>query len=259
MRKLIRSLSIAAFTALPALLHLKPIYPANAENLVFATTSYPPFSIHNNLEIGNAGFINEMVHEAFKRHGHEITYQFLPAQRAKKLAKSGQVTGNFQSVKTEENRKLFLYSRPFSHMSASYFTLGDYEGPRLQNMEDCRGIRVVTTLGTPLESMLIQLRVPHFTVRSEEFGLKLLLGKRVDAYLAYTLPTEWIYQHLEMGSGLTELKAEEVALYPFYLAIHKNVKNGEALIDQFNASISDMKRDGSYHNIMMSYVNYLKP
>ncbi|WP_420548794.1 substrate-binding periplasmic protein [Curvivirga sp.] len=237
----------------------KPANHALAETLTFATTNFAPFSIHNDLTRKNAGFIIEIVHEAFLRHGYNVRFQFLPTERAQRLARSGVVTGSFQSTKPKEDKEQFFYSRPFNNLSVSYFTLKNYNGPTLFDMEDGRRVRIATTLGSPLEQILTQLRISHATVRSEEFGLKLLMGGRIDAFLAYTLPTEWVYQRLEIGDSLPEIKAEEVALYPFYLTIHKNNKNGAKLIRQFNDSISIMKRDGSYHHIMISYVNYLKP
>ncbi|MTI08929.1 substrate-binding periplasmic protein [Curvivirga aplysinae] len=258
-KAILNLISPLAYLAFLIISFTKLTTPAIAESLIFTTTNFPPFSIEGKQNEEKPGFIVELVTEAFHRHGHKVEFRFLPTERAQRLARSGNVTGSFRSTKPKKDKEIFIYSKPFSNLSASFFTLDNYIGPELFDLEDARDIRLAAPLGTPLETILTKLNIPHTTVRSEEFGLRLLLGQRVDAFLSYTLSTEWIYQRLQTDTALREMYAEEIALYPFYLAIHKNQENAHDLMNQFDKSISIMKRDGSYHNILISYVNYLKP
>lgn len=231
----------------------------NDKDLVFVTTTFPPFTIHANPDIDNPGFINEIVKEAFENQGYNATIKIYPWVRAQKMAKSGAVTGTFNSTKTKEYEDAFLYSEPFSHLAAAYFTKKDYNGPPLSTLESAKGLKISANLGYSLSRLLTNAGMDHVTVRDEISGLRLMLGGRVDAYLAYKRPVFWNQASFGERIHDEQIRFHQIRTFPYYLIISKKHANAQKLIHLFDEAIENMTRDGRLSGIMNNYLGKFMP
>lgn len=239
---------VAAFTAL-LMVYGRPASAETAQQLVFTTTHFPPFTDQNG-PTDKPGFINELVAEAFRRAGHTARIDIYPWARAQSLAREGLVTGTFISTVTAERKKLFYYSDSFNRLTAGFFSLPERHIGGLTRIEQARGFRVIANRGYSLSRLLHETGINHFKVSSEDQGLRMLEYGRADLYLAYLRP---ICRVKKEAGIATPLKFHRVQDYPYYLILHKQWPQAKELIRAFDEAISNMRRDGSYARIMARY------
>ncbi|MDX1738899.1 MAG: transporter substrate-binding domain-containing protein [Alphaproteobacteria bacterium] len=216
----------------------------DSQKLVFATTTFPPFTIHDNPDTPLPGYINELVIQAFKQSGKEAAFKILPWKRANQLALDGKVTGTFRSTKTEKDEDEFFYSKPFSSLQSVFFASDHTLLTSISTIDDLKDKKVVANLGYSLSRILTAKNIAHEQARNSESALKQIFGGRAEIYYAYEAPVMWTYNQMRQQENLPELQKKPVAELPYYLIISKKVQSGDRLISLFDTAIANMKTSG---------------
>lgn len=216
-------------------------------NLV--TLEWPPY-IGSNLK--NNGFLAEIIQEAFQRTGYVVTIEFLPWNRALFLTKRGDYHGLIATYHTEEREEYFHYHQEPLGTSEIIFLEKTGQNIEYESMEDLRGYLIGVNRGfaypTFFEEADYLMKV--FTDSTVSL-LQLLLSQRVDLIVEDKSVLFYLLQE-----ALQEEEGSVNVLQPFlekkdlYLAFSVYRTEGTTVVLDFNNGLLEMKRDGTFEEIM---------
>ncbi|OIQ17164.1 MAG: hypothetical protein BM556_13200 [Bacteriovorax sp. MedPE-SWde] len=113
------------------LLLLITIQFVSAKTYKFSTLEWPPY-IGSKLK--NQGVVAQIVREAYRAVGHEVTFEFLPWSRAVKLAKEGDYDGLLPEYYSKDNSSSFTYSNSFLSGPVGLYTTSYSNIKRASNL-----------------------------------------------------------------------------------------------------------------------------
>ncbi|MCJ7434655.1 MAG: transporter substrate-binding domain-containing protein [Anaerolineales bacterium] len=225
--------------------------PAQANNtndvkgLQIFTEEFPPVNFSKDGKATGLG--TEVVEEILKRQGLDVTIQVVPWARGYRAAQDGPMTVLFVATRTEQREKLFKWVGPVVTQTTSFYALKD-SNITLTSLDDAKKIDIIgvvadyysqqyltkegfanldiSTDNDPMIRKLLAGRLP--LIVSENISLPALLAisgaKLEDVRLVYTFMTSQNY-------------------------IAFSLDTPDELVQQWQASLDEMKADGAFAQI----------
>ncbi len=228
-----------------------------AEKVTLVTLDWAPY-IGKNLK--NKGYVYQIVAEAFKRAGYDVTIQFYPWERALRMAKSGQADGLFPEYYDSSRLAQFAYSKPFPGGPVGFYIRKDSGikftvNPRSNINAALRGLKqykfgivrgYVNTKAFDDAKYLTKE-----TADSDEQNLQKLNGNRVqlifiDKYVANYL----IRSKFPQFSRTLTFLNPPLEVKPLYIVFSKRAPGFQKKRAAFNMGLAKIKADGSLRKIM---------
>ena len=215
--------------------------------LGLASDVWPPFT---NVP-GEPAVAMEIVQTALNKNAIAVKERVLAFDVVIKGLEAGTFQGSPALWKTEEREEYLLYSKPILH---NQLILVGLKGADVSatSIDDLNGKRVGLVEGYAYGEEIENAEgVTFIKGKNDQTNVLLLLEKKLDYILVDGLLVAYIrsYQaedakkHLEMGATPLVTKA-------LHFAIQKDIEDAEELMNKFNASISQMQTDGTYHRIL---------
>lgn len=211
----------------------------------------PPFMYEKD---GKAeGIYPELIRAVFKKMGIPASVKPYPWKRALQMASKGKI-GIGGIYKSAEREKIFDYSVPlFTEKLLVYVPRG--RGFPFTGVHDLKGKVVGVLSGWSYGEDFDKARKDRLfkveEVSSDDLNFRKLAMGRLDCCIAIELSG-----NIAMDATGTRAQVEvldtPLSIKDTYLIFRKST-NRKALLDQFNAAVDAMRKDGSYNRIVNSF------
>ncbi|MGB6034947.1 MAG: transporter substrate-binding domain-containing protein [Cryomorphaceae bacterium] len=215
--------------------------------LGLASDVWPPFTNSP----GETAVAMEIVKTALNKNAIAVKERILDFETVIKGLEAGTFQGSPALWKTEKREQYLLYSEPILHNQLVLVGLkgADVSATSIDNL---KGKRVGLVEGYAYGEEIEGAEGVTFTKgKNDQANVLQLLEKNLDYILVDGLLVAYLrsYQaedaekHLEMGTTPLVTRA-------LHFAIQKDIEDAEELMKNFNAAISEMQVDGTYHRIL---------
>lgn len=228
------------------------IFTAPAGALTILAEHAPPASMLVGEAVG--GRETEKVREAMHRTGTDYQIDLLPWKRAYLTALKQADTCVYSTSRTPEREHLFKWVGPTDEAEWVLFGLKDHSFP-LRRLEDARTLRIGTYNGDARDEYL-RSRGYHVDPSNNDLSnpQKLLL-KRIDLWAVGMRSGSLVASQYQWADRIVPLLVFNRV--KVYLACNPSVP--DRLIEQLNAAIAEMRRDGSMGRIERKYDGWAAP
>ncbi|NSL56605.1 substrate-binding periplasmic protein [Uliginosibacterium aquaticum] len=226
--------------------------PASAEALKLVTLAYPPYIN----EVGGVpdGPVVEIVKEAFRRSGQEVSISFYPWTRGLNMVQTGQADGLFTIKKTPERERFLLFpEEPLLSQDYVFFVRKDsrirFTGDYASLAPVRIGIVRNTSYGARFDEAVQQGVFSRLEAANDYLHIfRMLLAGRVDAVIC---------SHLVGLSYLRELKAlNQVSVSgppsetAYSYLVFTREQDHSATASAFDKAMSGMKKDATLSRLL---------
>jgi polar amino acid transport system substrate-binding protein len=225
---------------------------ANAQTIELKTEHYPPYNIDlSPAEISTkkqiSGSSTEIVRELMKRSGYKYNMELLPWKRAYREAQDELMTGVFSTTRTDAREDLFKWVGPIAENNYVFFT-SDKSNITINSFEDVKRYKVGVYGGSAALAILEKENIAVEIVPKDHLNALKLERQRIDLWFTGRLQGLYIAKNI----GVTGLK--EIYKTPSrYMYIAFNLETNDALIEQLNNIVEEMKDDGFFESVYYKY------
>jgi len=223
---------------------------ALAEEVVFATSQWPPYSM---LEDGKQTGMNmEIVRELCKRLGFESKIQIFPWKRALMYVKKGEVDAIFSARHTQERAKFLYYPSEAINKERTIILALKGSGIKATKLDDLKGKTIGVVRGYAYGSEF-----------NNHQGLKKMLCNDDDQLVRI-----FAKKRTELAAGMDEgsmrflckkagIETEVVHVLEetvSYVAFSKAIgERGKILAEKFGEALRQLKKEGFIEKVQSKY------
>lgn len=235
---------------------------ANKE-IVLATSQNEPYIGQN---LPNNGYIHELVTNVFENAGYSVTIKFFPFARAKLLVQKGIVDGIIPIYSNEISKKKFILSLPFYKDNIGLFKKKSLQlnipevllNNKLELLNRLKDYKFGLVRGNDRIKNIDKNDILKKEYVSEDIqNIDKLFANRIDFALIdkYTASDIMVKQRPHLIGKLEFLKPL-ISSKEFHLAISKNAKNSQNIINDFNKSLTVLIDNGTFETILSNHGLY---
>lgn len=211
---------------------------ATADKITMVTGAKAPYA-----QPDNAGFLDRIALEAFKRVGLEVEVKALPAARALEEASHGRADGDMQRIKGLEKRRPNLI--PVEESISQYDFIGFTKNKSLTNItfEDLPKHKVAYLLGWKFYDINVPKETQVQQLNSPQQLMEFLKKDRTDIVLF----SRWsgYYWANKVGVKVHSLNSPFRSMDMYMYLNKKHIE----LAPKLAAALRSMKEDGTYNRI----------
>jgi polar amino acid transport system substrate-binding protein len=204
-----------------------------------------------------AGYIADLLTEAFRRAGHPLKIRFMPWGRCLSDARAGTIDGVFGATRTPEREADFLFADEvlIEETQSAFVRAADktpYD-PTIEGLAEVRvGLMNASSTGAEFDRAVSEKRLRHVDLANSFDSLvQMLTGKRVEVIIADRLTVLGVAKHRGLQNDIRELPTP-VLKDPVYVAFTRT-RDLSAVSRDFSAALRGMKQDGSYADAFTKY------
>jgi len=193
------------------------------------------------------GIVIDLVEALAKRMHQPVEIRLMNWTEAQKLVLEGRADALLQIDPNPERLKTYNFSEPLLITEFTIFTSAQRFG--VDSIRDLRGLKVgVEEKGLPIlllqkDPQVIVEIIPDFVQ-----GFRMLVSGTVDAVVA----DRWVGSYVLAENNIRDVKMIEEPISLSHSAIA--VKKGNmTLLEEINAALKDIRRDGTYDRIIKSW------
>ena len=224
---------------------------AAAQEVTLVSSEHPPYFGEN---LGNYGFITEIIVEAYKKAGYDVKVEFMPWARGLELTKQGDYDGMFALWHRKDREEWFVFSDPLPPNELGFYKRAS-DDISFTTLEDLKPYVIGTVRGyaNPPEFDQASYLRKEETV-DDETNLRKLLNKRVDLVVIdkglamYTLETEFPNQ-----KGDAEWIEPALEKVDQHLVISKKAKDYQQKLEDFNRGLKQLTEEGGVQEILTKH------
>lgn len=222
-----------------------------AQTITLSNGDWKPYLAE---DLPEAGFVSDIVREAFALKGVEVNYVFRPWKRAYEEALQGRTEGTLVWSKTAEREEFFYYSDAviegktvFFHLKNRNFSWNSYSDLTEYRLGGVLGYQYIFD-GEP------GIRMDR--VNDELTNFKKLLAGRIDAFpsdrdVAYTILNS-NFSDADINRVTYHSKPTQIAEY-HVLFSKEGGDSSRRLRDTFNEGLAELKASGRYDAILEAF------
>jgi len=224
-----------------------------AQPISIVSSQWPPYVDDAAPEKGLAV---ELVNKALQRKGYQSRLHIDSWQRALEGVQIGVFDATCAIWKTAEHEQDLLFSEPYLNNKVSFIKkkslATDYA-----HLSDLTGFVIGVLRGYAYNEQFTQsralIKIPANHIiqnlhKLNKGSIDLTVGD--ERAIQYALE-----KYLPMHASSFEFLTPPLAYKKLYLAVSKSNKSAQAIINDFNQAIKEMKQDGSYDLIVSKYQN----
>ena len=191
------------------------------------------------------GFHHELITDVADRAGIELELEYLPWERAQKLAQHDPTLYLLAVTRTEEREPIYDWILPVLDVNQVFVTTG----PRLDDLEAARGLGPVAARSI-YHGRLIAEGFDDPIMADDANALRMLSMDRVAA--VFTLRERAIFTWAELGLSSDDLViGEPIERATLWLAASKG--SDQAMARRLQAAFVELKTDGTYDALHSRY------
>jgi polar amino acid transport system substrate-binding protein len=214
--------------------------------LTLVSTAWPPFTNAP----GQPRFALDLVETAFGRIGLTAKTTIVPAAQFTSSLLAPGFDGSAAAWKDPDRERVLLFSHPY--LENRLVLIGRHRADvSAKALTDLKGKRVAIVEGYSYGDSVENAGPVFVHSASEEDSLARLLKGGVDYALMDDLVAQYILNNYPKEAG-TRLQIGSTALVTreLFLALRRTRPDAESIITRFNAQLSGMVADGTYHRLL---------
>ncbi|MDP4527511.1 transporter substrate-binding domain-containing protein [Alkalimonas delamerensis] len=219
-----------------------------AEPLLIASSDYSP---HTGEHLPEGGALTAIMQAAFDKMEQPVEIHYMPFARAMQASRLGQYAAVLGVKHTDEREQAFYFPEPIYQTAIVFFKRADshYHFDSYLDLVH-QGVRYGSVLGYSHPDGLLETRIRHYQVSSEEQLFVLLRAGRVDLMAGDKLNGIYLLHH-EFPEFLPYIDWVEppIEQQPLYLLFSRQHPQGEALSQAFSEAIMQLKESGELAQI----------
>ncbi len=225
--------------------------------LMLATENYIPYSFEENGEVRGIGV--ELVREGLRRLGYTAELSVLPWTRALQMTQDGDVDGIFCAFYSEDRAVYLKYmEEPLAYEAQMLYALPGnpvaFDGTMASLKPYRIGILQDYYYGEAFEAAVEAGELKVERVTDIPTNIHKLLEGRIDVMVDHRYSMGYYLKRLGVTDEIAELPVPFREPAPLYLAFTKKRFIDRSLIEALDQAIRDMKKDGTYEEIVDSYL-----
>jgi polar amino acid transport system substrate-binding protein len=237
---------------LALLLGMVFVFQANAMaqkgTIQFVTLEWEPYYGPN---LVNEGYFTDIVREAFRRVGYEISVDYVPWKRALYEIENLYYDGLLGVYYSESRAEWLLYSDPVSEAELVFFAKKG-SGISWENLEDLRpytiGIEDGYAYGNAFDAATF---LKKEAVRKLELNLKKLLEGRIDLIAASRIEVlYWMTTNSPDKMDLLEVVGKPLLSNTLYITFPRKAIESAKYLYDFNRGLQSIREDDTYSKIL---------
>lgn len=225
--------------------------------LMLATDNYIPYSFEENEEVRGIGV--ELVREGLRRLGYTAELSVLPWTRALQMTQDGDVDGIFCAFYSEDRAVYLQYLKePLAYEAQMLYALPGnniaFDGT-VASLKPYRiGILQDYYYGEAFEAAVEAGELQVERVTDIPTNIHKLQEGRIDVMVDHRYSMRYYLKRLGVTEEITELPVPFREPAPLYLAFTKKRFIDPSLIEALDQALRDMKKDGTYEEIVDAYL-----
>jgi polar amino acid transport system substrate-binding protein len=225
---------------------------ADKKIVVVVDRHYPPYT-YGTAERAK-GLYTGLIEEAFTRMGREVEIRALPWKQALKEGREGRaaVGGIY---KNSVRLKIYDYSRPFFEERLSVYVKRG-KAFRFSRLSDLQGkvigLNHAWSYGDEFDAARKKYHFVTEEVLSNAQNFRKLVAGKIDCLVADEIAASHIIRQEHLSDQVEKLEMP-AAVNKAYLAFAKRL-NKKDLLEKFNRTLEEMKKDGSYRRIVEHFI-----
>ncbi|MEE2001855.1 transporter substrate-binding domain-containing protein [Alkalimonas sp. MEB108] len=219
-----------------------------AEPILLASSDYTP---HTGEHLPEGGALTAIVQAAFDLMGQEVEIHYMPFARAMQASRLGQYAGVIGVKYTPERELDFYFPEPVYDTSIVFFKRID-EQYQFDTYLDLvhQGVRYGSVLGYSHPEGLLETRIRHYQVASEEQLFRLLSAGRVDLMAGDKLNGVYLLLHdFPEYSAQIDWLEPPIETQALYLLFSRQHPQAAELNHDFSNAITQLKHSGELDRI----------
>ncbi|MFO7750908.1 MAG: transporter substrate-binding domain-containing protein [Desulfobacteraceae bacterium] len=227
--------------------------PTFSETLHLVTFDYYPTMYKSEGEV--KGCAVDIVKEAFRRMGQEITIRMVPMKRGQNMVKKGTADGMFTLYKTPKRAKLFYYPKlPVLSRVISFYVKKEsritFDGDVGKMLQYSLGTVLGYSYGNELDNYIKKESFRKVDpAASLESTIKKLVKERFELLPHTKLDMIQLLRKMKLENKVRELTPSIIEL-PVYLAFTQKRESLSSIADKFSNNIAEMRKDGCYEKLL---------
>jgi polar amino acid transport system substrate-binding protein len=233
--------------------------PASAATYKLVTFEYPPYEYSEN---GQAkGIAVEVVREAFRQMGDEVTFELYPWARSIEMFKDGQADGIFTFFKNPEREVFTYYSKePVIVQPITFWTRKDsnieFKGDLTKLATHKIGVVNQTSYGERIDNAIKSGGIKPDVSDSIKTCIDKLFSNRFDVWISNHYGAVYSLKKAGKFGDVKEL-TPPIGEIPAYVGFSRK-RNLEGLRNDFDKVLVKMKKSGEIDKIYKKYMDSFK-
>jgi polar amino acid transport system substrate-binding protein len=206
------------------------------------------------------GMAVDIVREAFKAAGVEVTFKLMPYSRCMEETKKGTEVGCFDTVRLPEYDASYLFTKEqLFEAEIGIFAPSTYKGPEGLKVKDLEGKTVGITNSYEYGAEFgANNKIKKDLANSDLLSMRKLAGGRVEFALYYTKVAESVMKENKADLGGKVKSVGTVTVDKLYLAFSKAHKDGQKFTDLLDKGLTEIKKNGTYKKIQDDWAKKLQ-
>ncbi len=205
-------------------------------------------------ELKNGGYLTEIIRQAFKVKGYNITVDWKPWARAVSECESGLYDGLLGTYYNEERAKKLAYSDPIDKDEIVFFSKKG-RGIKYKKLTDLKPYVIGTGIGftytKEFDSADYLEKEPVFKT---DLNILKLVHNRIDLLVDSKKVVLYIIQtKLPEHTGALEILTPELETQDFHIGFSKKKPHHKQLVQDFNQGLEIIRKNGTFDEIIKLY------
>ncbi|MFC1853742.1 substrate-binding periplasmic protein [candidate division CSSED10-310 bacterium] len=232
---------------------------AEPNTILMNDSRWPPFFFAGD-QLAPPGAAKEILEICFDETGYPVEFTFFPINLLHKYLEIGRLDLNVYSFKPQ--REAILYYGKEALYRTSYRPFVRWDSPiQIKSLRDFDNLVIGHLEGvTYSERYLAYLRKKQaqgkvLTVRSNVYGLTMLIKKRIDILVEADSTIFWFAKQLGVTDKIKMLDFD-IRTADYFLTVSKKsrkIKDPQKFLAKIDECIRGLKKDGRYAEIMKKY------
>lgn len=221
---------------------------AEAKELKLAAPEWEPYTGEH---LQQSGVAAEIAATAFKRSGYTVEYHFMPWVRVQRDVARGKYDAACFGYFSEERERTFLLSEPIMSSVLGFFALKSSD-IRFDDLHDLKGRKIGVVRGYINSAQFdAATYLDKDEAQSDVVNFKKLIAGRVEMIVCDKLVGLSII-HDSFAGHKDDIVFLEPSLQSqaLHLMLSRKIPEGQKIVDDFNAGLSQMRHDGTISQII---------
>lgn len=225
---------------------------ARAEGpLSLATLEWAPYV---GKHLPNKGFTTEIVTAVLERAGYRVDITFMPWARVLRRVARGEADAMYPAYYSKERDRIYALSDPFAQSFLVFYKRAE-DDIAYTSLRALQGYRIGVVRGyvnAPAFDEAAFLRKE--AADSDESNLRKLLKGRIDlAVIDRHTARHLIATRIPEAAGRLVPLAPPLQIKPLYLGVSRRISRHDAIVEDFNRSLSEARSDGTLNAIQRKH------
>ena len=221
---------------------------AEARQLTMCTLNWEPYYGEN---LPRNGFFTELVREAFERGGHTVNVEFMPWPRAMLEVRQGDREVLLGAYYTEERAETYWASKPIYTDRVGLIARRELGITSFDSLRELSDYTIGHGRGFAVSEEFDSAEyLDKEAEESQVLNLRKLERGRIDMIAGSFASIRYLAQQEGIDTDDMVFLEPPLKENTLHIMISRNIPDGEQLLEDFHRGLREIRRDGTYEQIL---------